>query len=139
DELVREHHLDGLGCGIRSPFAKLVDMDAQILGLGLSPMYMTFLHVVEDLDLANFPRQIYGDRKREWTVIDESGERLSIEIPIRDDRVLSTMNLNRLSSHLSPKALCPFAVYGVPCFVGHAPTLLTELKDLTRNGIVLYA
>jgi len=49
------------------------------------------------------------------------------------------MNLNRLSSHLSPKALCPFAVYGVPCFVGHAPTLLTELKDLTRNGIVLYA
>lgn len=138
DELVREHHLDVLGCGQRSPFSKLTEMDAQILGLGLPPLYMTFLHVVEDLDIDNFPCRIYSDRHKTWTVINESGERIGIDIPIRDDRVLLKMDLDRLASRLSSDAHTAFEINGVPCFVGHAPTLLRELKELARNGIVLY-
>jgi aminoglycoside 3-N-acetyltransferase len=137
-ELTREHHLDELGCGRLSPYAKLVHFDSQILGLGLPPLYTTFLHVVEDLDLENYPRQIYSRDRRVCRVIDAEGNELSIELFRRDDKVLSAMNLNRMAKHLSPEAHSAFDVHGVPCFVCHPFAMLAELKELAKNGILLY-
>ncbi len=138
NELTREHHLDELGCGRLSPYAKLAQFDSQILGLGLPPLYTTFLHVVEDLDLERYPRQIYSGERHTCRVVDAKGDEFSFEFPRRNDRILSTMNLNRLAKHLSPQSSTPFDVHGVPCFVCHPSTLLAELKDLAKNGILLY-
>ena len=137
-ELTSEHHLDELGCGRLSPFAKLAQVDSQILGLGVSPLYMTFLHVVEDLDLDRFPRRVYSGERRVCCVINAEGNEFSFDFPRRDDRVLSTMNFNRLAAHLSARTHATFDVHGVPCFVGYPSPLLAELKVLAENGIVLY-
>ncbi len=138
DELIGEHHLDPLGCGRLSPFAKLARVDSQILGLGVSPLYMTFLHVVEDLDLDRFPCQVYSGQRRVCRVIDATGIESSFDFPLRDDRVLSMMNFDRLATHLSARTHWVFDVHGVPCFVGSPSPLLAELKDLAENGISLY-
>lgn len=138
EELIAEHHLDPLGCGRLSPYAKLTQMDSQILGLGVSPLYMTFLHVVEDLDPDRFPRRIYSGQRRVCRVIDANGNEFSFDFPRRDDRVLSTMNFDRLAAHLSARTHQTFDVHGVPCFVGYPSPLLAELKDLVENGILLY-
>ena len=137
-ELTFEHHLDPLGCGRLSPFAKLVDLDSQILGLGLPPLWTTFLHVAEDLDLGAFPISIY-DGQRTFKVIDQQKTEQELTIPLRDDRVLTRMNLKGMQARVSNSALNVFSIGGIPMFTAEPQALLEELTTLSQSGITIYS
>lgn len=138
-ELVSDHHKDPLSCGPLSPYAKLAEHDGEILGLGLPPGYTTFLHVVEDMDIEGYPKQIYADRIYEFTVIDETGRQFVMNLKRRDPRAVGDrMNLLGLVRHLSEECYRDFTICGVPCFRARARLLLEELQRLRECGILLY-
>jgi len=135
--LLADHYKDTLlSCGPRSPYAKLVDYDGQILGLGLPSGYTTFLHVVEDLNLERYPRRAYLDTLTEFTVIDETGKSFILNVRRRDPML--TIDLSRVTKHLTEEALRVFSVRGTPMFLAHATPLLNELHSLLNQGIIMY-
>ncbi|MBU0506323.1 AAC(3) family N-acetyltransferase [bacterium] len=136
--LVEEHHKDPLSCGLLSPYAKLVEFSGNILGLGLPPGYTTFLHVVEDLDVDAYPKRVYADKIFEFTIMDERGDKFTMKLKRRDNRMGARMDLPRFTKYLNEKGHRVFDVHGIPCFVARAKPLLDELKDLTKRGILLY-
>lgn len=136
--LVHEHHSHELGCGWKSPFAKLVDVDSQILGLGLPPLWTTFLHVVEDLDLESFPWTMYGTEQRTFKVVDAEGTTNEFTIPLRCEKVLSRINPRKLAQHVSVHSQISFNVKGLPCFLANPQPLLVELRELAARGITAY-
>jgi aminoglycoside 3-N-acetyltransferase len=138
EELVKDHHRGPLGCGPQSPFAKLVQHRGQILTLGAVPIN-TFLHVIEDLDLDKFPRRIYSNQQRIFRVINERGEESVYQVPVRDDRVLVTLNVERVTPHLSCNAYRSFSIHGVSASITEASLAMTELQHLAQHGNVIYA
>lgn len=137
-ELLSEHHLSPFTCGEKSPLAKIAKHGGQILGLGLPPGYTTLYHVLEDLDPENFPRPIHAKKLVDFTVIDETGKKLSVSVCPRNPKVTTTMNLERLSQHLSKQAQRVFSIYGVPAYIIDAKLFLEELYSLRDKGITLY-
>lgn len=137
-DLVADHHRHPLGCGPRSPFAKLLDYKAQVLGLGLPPLWTTFLHVVEDLDLEAYPWTMYGEEKRQFKVIDAHGESSEITIPMRDAKILARIDPRGLAKHVSDRGQRAFHVKGIPCFVADCVPLYEELRTLAARGITAY-
>lgn len=137
-ELLSEHHLSPFTCGERSPLAKIVKYGGQILGLGLPPGYTTLYHVLEDLDPENFPRPIHVKKFVDFTVINDAGQELSVSVCPRNTKVKATMNLKRISQHLSEQAHRVFSIYGVPAFIIDAKLFLDELYSLRDKGITLY-
>ena len=137
-ELLSEHHLSPYVCGDKSPLAKIAKYGGQILGLGLPPGYTTFFHVVEDIDPEKFPRPIHAKKTVDFTVIDEDGQKLSVSVCPRNPKVAATMNIERMSQHLSEQAQRVFSIYGVPAYFIDAKLLLKELCSLRDKGITLY-
>jgi aminoglycoside 3-N-acetyltransferase len=138
EELLSEHHLSPFTCGSKSPFAKIADHGGQILGLGLPPGCTTFFHVVEDIDPEKYPRPIYVRKPVDYTVINETGQKLSVSVCLRNPKVTTTMKLERVTQHLSEQAHRVFSIYGVPAFIADAKLLLGELCSLRDKGIILY-
>lgn len=138
EELLSEHHLDPYTCGSKSPFAKIADHGGQVLGLGLPPCYTTLLHTVEDIDPEKYPKAVYVKEPVNYTVIDESGQKLSVDVYLRNAKVVTTMKLDRISVHLSEQAHRVFSIYGVPAFVADAKLLLDESLQLRDKGVTLY-
>jgi aminoglycoside N3'-acetyltransferase len=136
--LLADHHKDPLSCGALSPYAKLVEYDGQLLGLGLEPGWSSFLHVVEDLELERFPKRMYDPQPREFVVKDETGQESTQLVPVRNSSLMARIQVGQLMRHVSPAAVRPFAVAGVPCFVGEAKPLLEELRVLRDKGIIVY-
>lgn len=138
EELLSEHHLEPYTCGNKSPFVKLAEHGGQILGLGLPPCYTTLLHAVEDIEPEKYPRAIYVTAPIKYTVIDNAGKKLSVSVYLRNDKVTSTMRLERFAEHLSDHAQRVFFIHGVPAFIADAKLLLEESFQLRDRGITLY-
>jgi len=69
DYLVRDHHFTDMPWGKNSPFLRLTELDARILGLGAGFEYMTPLHAVECLlydEVPYFRRVFDGTIKYRW-------------------------------------------------------------------------
>lgn len=138
EELVADHHQHPLGCGPRSPFAKLLHHNGQVLGLGLPPLWTTFLHVVEDLEPEQFPWRMYAQETRTFTVVDAMGSTNEVTIPLRDEKMLARIDPRSLASHVSERGHRSFQVKGIPCFLADCIPLFAELKSLSQRGITAY-
>ncbi len=136
--LTEDHHKEPLSCGPLSPYAKLMAYDGEILGLGLPPAYTTFLHVVEDMDLADYPRQTYLKKLYDFKVIDNLGKKTELKIRRRDPMQGSSLDLNRVVPHLTPEAHRIFPMAGVPSFWAKAGLLYEQMKRLKEQGIIIY-
>ena len=69
DYLVRDHHFTDMPWGKNSPFLRLTELDARILGLGAGFEYMTPLHAVECVlydEVPYFRRVFDGTIKYRW-------------------------------------------------------------------------
>ena len=69
DYLVRDYHFTDMPWGKNSPFLRLTELDARILGLGAGFEYMTPLHAVECLlydEVPYFRRVFDGTIKYRW-------------------------------------------------------------------------
>ena len=69
DYLVRDHHFTDMPWGKNTPFLRLTELDARILGLGAGFEYMTPLHAVECLlydEVPYFRRVFDGTIKYRW-------------------------------------------------------------------------
>ncbi len=93
DWLVADHHRDARAFGPLSPFARLIEADGFILGLGVDLGPVTFYHTVEDL--GPFPFRVYTeDLPLVAVCADEQGRR--VEFPVMaHDPAASTTRIDR--------------------------------------------
>jgi aminoglycoside 3-N-acetyltransferase len=134
--ITAEHHLGGTTFGVRSPFARMAELDTVILGLG-KPYYrvLTQIHAAEDLlgDRFPLPRAF---REVEMVLVDGKTEH-----PYRFWADLNPINgrLDRLPSMLAPGDLNEWRFHGVPLFWTRAGRVTDVLVEAGRRGKTLYA
>ena len=134
-EITAEHHLSDATFGVRSPFARMTEIDTVILGLG-KPFYrvLTQTHVPEDLlgDRFPVPRTF---REVETILVDGKRElpyRLRVDVTQADRR------LDRLRGLLAPGDLVEWRFHGVPLFWTRAHVVTDALCRAALEGRTIY-
>jgi aminoglycoside N3'-acetyltransferase len=135
DFLVRDHHLTSMPWGAQSPFCRLAELDARMLGLGAGFEYMTPLHAVECLlyDEVPFFRQVFdGTVKYRWKrASGETGEHEFL-------RRIGDIRPKRLRRHFGPEILTEAKISNLRMLAADAGAFIDHAVTLGRMGITMY-
>jgi aminoglycoside 3-N-acetyltransferase len=135
DFLVRDHHLTRMPWGPNSPFCRLAELDARMLGLGAGFEYMTPLHAAECLlyDEVPYFRGVFdGTVKYRWKRAGgETGEHEFLR-RIGDIRPL------RLRRHFGPDICVEAKLSNLRMLAADARPFIDRAVALGRQGITMY-
>jgi len=135
DFLVRDHHRTNMTWGKDSPFCRLMDVDARMLGLGATFNFMTPLHAVECLlyDEIPFFWQIFnGTIRYRWKRA--SGETGEHEYLKRGGDIRP----QRLRRHFGPEICTDAKLSNLRMMAADARPFIEHAVALGRNGITMY-
>jgi aminoglycoside N3'-acetyltransferase len=135
DFLVRDHHHTLMPWGKESPFCRLMDVDARMIGLGAGFNFMTPLHVVECLlyDEVPFFRRVFnGTIRYRWKRA--SGETGEHEFLNRGGDVRP----QRLRRHFGPDICTDTRLSNLKMIAADAKPFIEHAVALGRKGITMY-
>jgi aminoglycoside 3-N-acetyltransferase len=135
DFLVRDHHHTLMPWGKDSPFCRLGELDARMLGLGAGFNFMTPLHTAECLlfDEIPFFRSVFdGTIRYRWQRADgETGEH-------EYRRRIGDIRPQRLRRHFGPDICVDARISNLRILAADAKPFIAQAVKLGRQGITMY-
>ena len=135
DFLIRDHHRTMMTWGKDSPFCRLMDVDARMIGLGATFNFMTPLHAVECLlydEVPFFHRVFDGTIRYRWKRA--SGETGEHEFLNRDGNIRPL----RLRRHFGPDICTDTKLSNLKMMAADAKPFIEHAVALGRKGITMY-
>jgi aminoglycoside N3'-acetyltransferase len=133
--LIRDHHLTAMPWGKDSPFCRLMEVDARMLGLGGGFNFMTPLHAVECLlyDEVPFFRKVFdGTIRYRWKRANgETGEHEFM-------KRTGDIRPNRLRRHFGPDICTDSRISNLRILAADAKPFIEHAVALGRKGITMY-
>jgi aminoglycoside N3'-acetyltransferase len=133
--LIRDHHLTAMPWGKDSPFCRLMEVDARMLGLGAGFNFMTPLHAVECLlydEVPFFHRVFDGTIRYRWKR--SSGETGEHEFLKR----IGDIRPGRLRRHFGPDICTDSRISNLRILAADAKPFIERAVALGRRGITMY-
>ena len=112
--------------GAGSPFARLLELDGKLLGLGAGFESFTFSHFLEDRLGEKLPCPLFEPGPRRGTVIDEDGRSLEVEVLVLGEIARRLRRESRLEAALERDGLLKRAR------VGNTRLLLAECRPFAE-------
>ena len=135
DFLVKDHHLTRFPWGPQSPFCRLAECDARMLGLGAGFRFMTPLHAVECLlyeEVPFFHRVFDGTIKYRWKRAGgETGEHEYL-------RRTGDIRPDRLRRHFGRDICVDAKISNLRILAADARPFIERAVSLGRQGITMY-
>jgi aminoglycoside N3'-acetyltransferase len=135
DYLIRDHHLTAMPWGKDSPFCRLMDVEARLLGLGAGFKFMTPLHAVECLlydEVPFFQKVFDGTIRYRWKRA--SGETGEHEFMKR----IGDIRPGRLRRHFGPDICADAKISNLRMLAADAKLFIEHAVALGRRGITVY-
>jgi aminoglycoside N3'-acetyltransferase len=135
DYLIRDHHLTAMPWGKDSPFCRLMDVEARLLGLGAGFKFMTPLHAVECLlydEVPFFQKVFDGTIRYRWKRA--SGETGEHEFMKR----IGDIRPDRLRRHFGPNICADAKISNLRMLAADAKPFIEHAVALGRRGITVY-
>jgi aminoglycoside 3-N-acetyltransferase len=136
--LTAGHETDIYPCGFHSPFYKLIEFKAKIIGIGVTVDNLTFVHTVEDTIKDDFPIKTRNEEIYSCKCIDNNG----------DVKFINTLVASKAISHRDVfgffKKHIPGSMYHYPKIKGmdffslDAASLYDRLKKLALENKSIY-
>jgi aminoglycoside 3-N-acetyltransferase len=135
DFLLRDHHRSMMPWGKDSPFCRLAELEARMIGLGAGFNFMTPLHAVECLlydEVPFFSTVFDGTIRYRWQRADgEAGEH-------EYRRRIGDIRPQRLRRHFGPELCVDARLSNLRLFAADAKPFIEHAVTLGRNGITMY-
>jgi aminoglycoside N3'-acetyltransferase len=135
DFLVRDHHLTLMPWGKDSPFCRLGELDARMLGLGAGFNFMTPLHTAECLlyDEVPFFRSVFdGTIRYRW-------QRANGDSGVHEyRRRIGDIRPQRLRRHFGPDICIDAKISNLSILAADAKPFIEHAVNLGRKGITMY-
>jgi len=135
DFLIRDHHLTLMPWGKDTPFCRLGELDARMLGLGAGFNFMTPLHTAECLlyDEVPFFRSVFdGTIRYRWQRANgEAGEHQYM-------RRTGDIRPQRLRRHFGPDICVDAKISNLSILAADAKPFIERAVNLGRKGITMY-
>jgi aminoglycoside 3-N-acetyltransferase len=137
-ELVSTHHLDIYPQGEKSPFYKMLEYDARIIGLGEKIVILSFIHCVEDVMKEKFPVKTLTDEIFPGSVIVPGNDMITVNTKAPHLNI-QNRNIQGFFKKLISSDLClQFRSRGVNYFTCAAKPLFTHLEQLANQSQTIY-
>lgn len=121
-----------------SPYYKLVEQEAKIVGLGVWTQYLSFVYCIDDALKADNPVQTYYPQTFAARCINYQGEEVVVETYAHDMRRVIHDIPRYMKTHI-PKEICnDLTINGMKFFRANARPLFERMLELARKGITVY-
>lgn len=121
-----------------SPYYKLIEHDAKIVGLGVWTEYLSFVHCVDDALKEASPVQTYFPETFVGRCIDYQGREVVVETFAHDMR-RCVHDIPRYMKNYIPAIVCEdLTINGMRFFRANAAKLFEQMLRLAKEGITIY-
>lgn len=139
EELTRTHPDSPYPCGESSPYYKAALAGGRIVGLGVDPSVLTFVHCVEDLWRERFPVETRSPRLYQGRVLDPDGRERVVPTLVSHPRIRWREIPRYVQRHV-PSAICAVhRRHGAWFYVAEAGPLFRCMEELAGQGITIYS
>lgn len=121
-----------------SPYYKLIEHDAKIIGLGVWTQYLSFVYCVDDALKEAGPVRTYFPERFPGRCIDYQGREVVVETFAHDMRRCVHDIPRYMKSYIPPEICEDLTVNGMKFFRACAPRLFEQMLRLAREGITVY-
>jgi len=146
--LVEGHESCGSTFGVGSPYAKMLERDAWLIGLGIDIGPITFYHAFEEL-APRFPLNVYtDDSPLESECFGRGGARIRVKVMAHDpavsrtriDRPLGAANREAITRYLETTGRLRWSPIGSSrAWIIPARGLFDALGELMERGVTIYS
>ena len=138
EELTATHHLSPYPYDRVSPYYKLVERGAKIVGLGVWTTYLSFVYVVDDALKGDAPVRVYAPRLFAARCVDYEGREVTVETYAHDMRNVVHDIPRFMREHVPAEACQDLIVNGMRFFRADAARLFDVMLPLARRGVTVY-
>ena len=138
-DLTFEHQNSPYPYDACSPYYKLVEHGAKVVGLGVWTFNLSFCYTVEDALKESFPARTYHDRIFEVPCVNYQGQTEIVRTYAHNMSVVDTHDGPRfMKAHIARNVCSDLVINGMKFFRADAPMLFAEMLRLARDGITIY-
>lgn len=137
-ELIREHHKSVYPCGELSPYYKMMNYDAVIIGLGVSSHFLSFIHCPEDIMKDKFPVKTRTDEIFEGKVRLKTTEIINVPTLVAHSNIVNRDLPKFVRKYLDKKTFKQFRIKGSDFFWADSKKLFDRVVELAEKGISIY-
>lgn len=138
DYYLSTHHKGIYPCGVESPFYKLIEKKAKIIGLGVDVNNLTFLHCLEDVEPSLFPFKTRTEKLFDIQVINQFGEKEIVQTFLAHENIINRNVIKFFKKYISSSKCSRFRVLGSRFFTTQAEILNKELILQSKKGNNIY-
>ena len=137
-ELTATHHLSPYPYDRPSPYYKLVEREAKIVGLGVWTTYLSFVYVVDDALKDDSPVRVYAPRLFAARCVDYGGREVVVETYAHDMSNVVHDIPRFVREHVPTEACQDLTIKGMKFFRADAARLFDVMLPLARRGVTVY-
>lgn len=139
EELTRSHQDSPHPYDTPSPYYKLIEHEAIVIGLGVWTEYMSFVYTVDDALKKNPPVRTYHPQVIAAQCIDQKGEIVTVETYAHDMAMCVHDDVpGFMRQHIARDMCADLTIGGMRFFRADAKRLFDEMLRLANNGIMIY-
>jgi aminoglycoside 3-N-acetyltransferase len=137
-EITDEHYLSPYPYDVNSPYYKIINLNAKIIGLGVSTQYMSCVHCVDDYFKDNFPVNPYHKKLFSANCIDYDGK-VQIVKTYAHNMMKMDFDIPSFIKKYIPSVICnDLNIDGMQFFRADAKRLIEKMINLAEDKIIIY-
>ena len=121
-----------------SPYYKLIDYDAKIIGVGVHTTYLTFVYCIDDALKGNSPVLTYYPEIFAAKCINYQGTDEIVETYAHDMRQVVHDIPSFIKRHIPEDICADLTINGMKFFRANARALFETMLNLARQGVTVY-
>lgn len=138
EELVSEHHLSVYPYDQCSPYYKIFEHKAKIIGIGVRTTYLSAVHTVDDYLKADFPVWPYHDELFEVECKDYDKSTKIVKTYAHNMDKMNFSLPDYFANHISDEIVRDFKVNGADFFFAQSDKMFEEMLANAKKGITIY-
>jgi len=137
-ELTATHQQSPYPYDTGSPYYKLIEYNAKIIGLGVWTQYLTFVYCVDDALKDQAPVQTYFPEKFSARCVNYDGKEEVVETYAHDMRRVVHDVPQFMKDHIPEEVCRDLVIDGMKFFTADAARLFGLMLPLAKDGITVY-
>lgn len=139
EELTATHQNSPYPYDACSPYYKLTEHRARIIGLGVWTFNLSFVYCTDDALKEAAPMRTYHPEKFAAPCINYGGAKEIVETFVHDARKVDTHDVPRyMKEHIPAEVCSDMLVKGMKFFTADAAKLFAEMMRLAKEGVTVY-
>ncbi|HKC63444.1 MAG TPA: AAC(3) family N-acetyltransferase [Pyrinomonadaceae bacterium] len=138
-ELTATHQFSPYPYDVCSPYYKLIEKGAKIVGLGVSTRNLSFVYCVDDAMKDSFPVKVYHDHIFEVECVNYEGRVERVRTYAHNMQKIVHDVPGFMKTHIPAEACRDMVIKGANFFRADAPKLFELMLALAKKGVTVYA